>query len=380
MPRTTTEPLPRAPSREYIVAGGVRVARIQSGATVYYHRDQVSTRVTTDANGNVLSQQGHYPFGESWYQSGATPNSAPPNPPTTDQQFTTYLHDSESGNDYAPAREFVNRLGRFSSLDPLAGNTANPQSLNRYTYAANDPIDLLDPEGEYILCDLTFEQDIISYDGGNTWQPNGPWSLYGGSCSGFGGDLDPLASISSNGNNSSGGGGNILSQLGLTPPPGPPNPLALCASALFGVTMTSFSPSVPGQPGTFTGVMGGVFTGVGQPPAPGPSQIAITNDNMTNSTAVLTVMYAAATHQIVPPGPGGQPPVEGLTYPSNPFTNYSGSNLPISEMQDTQIWELGNSLGYITGKQVPTTLNVQPGPQNNEPGNTLLNCVGGGKG
>ena len=51
------------------------------GATVYYHRDQVSTRVTTDANGNVVSQQGHYPFGESWYQTGSA---------TTDQQFTTY--------------------------------------------------------------------------------------------------------------------------------------------------------------------------------------------------------------------------------------------------------------------------------------------------
>ncbi len=105
--------VPAAPSREYIVAGGTRIAKIASGATVYYHRDQVSTRVTTDANGNVVSQQGHYPFGESWYQSGATPNSTPPNPLPTDQQFTTYQRDFESGNDYALAREFVDRLGRF---------------------------------------------------------------------------------------------------------------------------------------------------------------------------------------------------------------------------------------------------------------------------
>ena len=32
-----------------------------------------ATTATTDSNGNVLSQQGHYPFGENWYQSGATP-------------------------------------------------------------------------------------------------------------------------------------------------------------------------------------------------------------------------------------------------------------------------------------------------------------------
>ena len=153
---------PTAPSREYILAGGTRLAKIASGATVYYHRDQVSTRVTTDANGNVISQQGHYPFGESWYQTGSA---------TTDQQFTTYQRDTESGNDYALAREFVNRLGRFSSLDPLSGSIGDPQSLNRYAYAANDPIDLLDPEGEYVcvtgcgVSGLDLAWDAANFDG-----------------------------------------------------------------------------------------------------------------------------------------------------------------------------------------------------------------------
>jgi hypothetical protein len=40
--------------------------------------------------------------------------------------FTTYERDAESGNDYAQARSYVNRLARFSSLDPLAGDTRNP--------------------------------------------------------------------------------------------------------------------------------------------------------------------------------------------------------------------------------------------------------------
>ena len=44
-------------------------------------------------------------------------------------------------------RYHVNRLGRFSSPDPLAGSLANPQSLNRYSYVVSDPVNLTDPLG-----------------------------------------------------------------------------------------------------------------------------------------------------------------------------------------------------------------------------------------
>ncbi|MFQ5684739.1 MAG: peptidoglycan DD-metalloendopeptidase family protein, partial [Candidatus Binatia bacterium] len=39
------------------------------------------------------------------------------------------------------------RLGRFMTPDPLAGTIRNPQSLNRYAYVLNDPINLIDPLG-----------------------------------------------------------------------------------------------------------------------------------------------------------------------------------------------------------------------------------------
>src|SRR5260370_10374056 len=55
--------------------------------------------------------------------------------------------DSESGNDYAMMRYGVNRLARFSSLDPVGGDTSNPQSLNRSSYTLNDPQNLIDPLG-----------------------------------------------------------------------------------------------------------------------------------------------------------------------------------------------------------------------------------------
>jgi RHS repeat-associated protein len=120
------------------------LAKIEGGSTIYYHPDHLSARVLTDSAGNVLAQRGHFSFGESWYENGTA----------TKFKFTTYERDAESGNDYAMARYDVNRLGRFASPDPLSGSTANPQSLNRYPYVANDPVNLVDPSGRFVAPQL----------------------------------------------------------------------------------------------------------------------------------------------------------------------------------------------------------------------------------
>lgn len=102
----------------------------------YYHQDHLSNRLVTDSAGNTLEQMGHFPFGDPWYNAA-----------NDKLYFTSYERDSESGNDYAMARYYVWRIGRFNSLDPLAGSTSDPQSLNRYTYVENNPISLIDPTG-----------------------------------------------------------------------------------------------------------------------------------------------------------------------------------------------------------------------------------------
>jgi RHS repeat-associated protein len=61
--------------------------------------------------------------------------------------LTSYEHDSETQNEFAMARYDVSRLGRFSSPDPIAGSTTRPQSMNRYAYAGNDPVNFADPSG-----------------------------------------------------------------------------------------------------------------------------------------------------------------------------------------------------------------------------------------
>ncbi|HEV7214109.1 MAG TPA: RHS repeat-associated core domain-containing protein, partial [Chloroflexota bacterium] len=45
------------------------------------------------------------------------------------------------------ARSYAPALGRFMTRDPVAGNLADPLSLNRYSYVRNDPTRLTDPSG-----------------------------------------------------------------------------------------------------------------------------------------------------------------------------------------------------------------------------------------
>ncbi len=88
---------PGSPTREYVYSGSPLLATIEGGTTKYHHPDHLSARVTTDAAGNSIGEQGHYPFGEQWYSTGFTPK----------QKFTSYERDGESGLDYAMFRATI---------------------------------------------------------------------------------------------------------------------------------------------------------------------------------------------------------------------------------------------------------------------------------
>ncbi len=138
---------PTAPSRGYIYALGQRVAERSGSSTYYFQTDHLSVRMLTDSNANVVDQLGQFPYGEVWYETGTT---------TTPWKFTTYTRDTESNNDYAAARTYINRFGRFMSVDPSglnAQNVADPQSWNPYACGLNNPIILVDPLGLFCVWD-----------------------------------------------------------------------------------------------------------------------------------------------------------------------------------------------------------------------------------
>lgn len=126
-----------SPLAEYLYNGSSLLATLAGGVATYHHPDHLSNRAETNSSGTPVRTYGHFPFGETWYETG-----------TADKwKFTGYEHDSESSLDYASFRYYGNFQGRFSSPDPLEGNPSLPQSLNRYAYVSNDPINLIDPMG-----------------------------------------------------------------------------------------------------------------------------------------------------------------------------------------------------------------------------------------
>jgi len=76
----------------------------------------------------------------------ACKSAAPHQPPDS----TGKERDQESGNDYFGARYYASTTGRFLSPDPsglVFASLANPQSLNLYGYAQNNPLSYVDPTG-----------------------------------------------------------------------------------------------------------------------------------------------------------------------------------------------------------------------------------------
>jgi RHS repeat-associated protein len=76
-------------------------------------------------------------------------------------KFTDKERDSESGLDYFGARYYSSSMGRFISPDYFANDIDkfNPQSLNRYTYARNNPLVYVDPTGEAVQLNGKTEED-----------------------------------------------------------------------------------------------------------------------------------------------------------------------------------------------------------------------------
>ena len=113
-----------------------------------------SVRAEVSGAGQIDETCGNLPFGDGQNCSG---------PDAIENHFTGKERDAESGLDYFGARYYSSNMGRFSSPDPSGlyyADPTNPQSLNLYSYALNNPLKFIDPTGLY--CDYSDHNDPSS--------------------------------------------------------------------------------------------------------------------------------------------------------------------------------------------------------------------------
>lgn len=137
---------------KYIFAGSQRIAEIQNTNTYYYHTDHLgSSSVVTDSAGNSAQQLYYYPYGEIKGNTGSD---------IAKHKFIDQEWDAETGLYYYGARYYDPALARFISADTIVPNPWDPQDLNRYTYAGNNPLIYIDPTGHFKLG--TFLKAVVS--------------------------------------------------------------------------------------------------------------------------------------------------------------------------------------------------------------------------
>jgi len=114
--------------------------------TRFIHPDHLgSTNVVTNASGTVVQTLDYYPY-------GARRVSASTGGADSGRKYIGQFAD-QSNLDYLNARYYDSARGQFLSEDPVFWGNAkdqllnNPQTLNTYSYANDNPITGKDPQG-----------------------------------------------------------------------------------------------------------------------------------------------------------------------------------------------------------------------------------------
>ncbi|MEJ2560457.1 MAG: RHS repeat-associated core domain-containing protein, partial [Anaerolineae bacterium] len=127
---------------KYYYHGGQRVAMRQGDVVYFIHADHLgSTSLTTDITGTVVAETRYLPYGEERWITGTL---------VTDFTFTGQRAERGFGLMDYNARYYDPGLGRFVSPDTVVPEYTNPQSLNRYTYAFDNPVRYYDSDGHCV--------------------------------------------------------------------------------------------------------------------------------------------------------------------------------------------------------------------------------------
>ncbi|UCF00173.1 MAG: RHS repeat-associated core domain-containing protein [Planctomycetota bacterium] len=128
----------------YVIGDDVLAQATDSADPQYLLYDgHGSTRQLVQSDGTTITDS--FSYDAYGVMLGGNPTSAP----ATSLLYAGEQFDVDAQMYYLRARYYDQNTGRFNRMDPFAGNTQDPQSLHKYLYAHNNPVNGIDPSGKF---------------------------------------------------------------------------------------------------------------------------------------------------------------------------------------------------------------------------------------
>ena len=133
--------------RSYVLGDDVLSQTAGSVTSHLLYDGHGSTRQLANGNGEITDSYAYDAYGK---MLGGDPNVTD-RLSATELLYTGEQFDPGLQMEYLRARYYDQNTGRFNRIDPFAGNNTDPQSLHKYAYAGDDPINYIDPSGNSYL-------------------------------------------------------------------------------------------------------------------------------------------------------------------------------------------------------------------------------------
>lgn len=120
----------------------------QSDDVVLYLNDPLGSAIAAfDEAGELCWQESYTPYGQKTVlEDSFTPEGC--GTISEERGFTGHTEDFKTDLVYMQQRYYDPTIGRFLSVDPVGPKLGHPGTINRYSYAINNPYSFTDPNGE----------------------------------------------------------------------------------------------------------------------------------------------------------------------------------------------------------------------------------------